>query len=132
MALHFGGYEFVRSGMLALFTSSSRVGLANNVAGAFPLAMGLVSPCSVLLLMGYNQILEREGPRTALRTTTGFSWMVFALLCTILTLLQPSTTTIATATGGGGGGVSLPVVVSQAVVALGFIYQNAYAHLLYT
>lgn len=121
MALHFGGYEFVRSGMLALFTSQT-VGFA-NAAGAFPLAMGLVSPCSVVLLMGYNRVLEQRGPRAALRDTTALSLAVFAVTCATLKLLQPST---AAAT------VSLKVASSQALVAFGFIYQNAYAHLLYT
>ena len=121
MALHFGGYEFVRSGMLALFTSQT-VGFA-NAAGAFPLAMGLVSPCSVVLLMGYNRVLEQRGPRAALRNTTAFSLAVFAVVCATLTLLQSST---------AAAGASFKVASSQALVAFGFIYQNAYAHLLYT
>jgi ATP/ADP translocase len=114
MALHFGGYEFVRSGMLALFTSST-VGFSNP--GAFALAMGLVSPFSFLLLMGYGSVLEKRGPRAALTTTTFASFLVFAVTAITLQLLQTTTSTAQS--------------TSRAIVALAFIYQNSYAHLLY-
>lgn len=120
MALHFGGYEFVRSGMLALFTSSD-VGFSNP--GAFPLAMGTVSPFSVLLLMGYGVVLEKQGPRAALRVTTFVSLFVFAATAVLLKFFH-------------GLAASAPTtsihLVSQAIVALAFVYQNSYAHLLYT
>lgn len=116
MALHFGGYEFVRSGMLALFTSSE-VGFASS--GAFPLAMGLVSPFSAFLLYGYGTVLQKQGPRAALRATTLFSLVVFAVTTGLLQISQSVTHTAAVH------------IASQAVVALAFVYQNSYAHLLY-
>jgi ATP/ADP translocase len=113
MALHFGGYEFVRSGMLALFTSST-VGFSNP--GAFALAMGLVSPFSFMLLMGYGSVLEKRGPRAALRTTTFVSFLVFGVTAITLQLLHTTST---------------PQSAARAIVALAFVYQNSYAHLLY-
>ena len=106
MALHFGGYEFVRSGMLALFTSQE-VGFAT--AGAFPLAMGLVSPFSVLLLVGYGRILERRGPRAALRETTAVSLGVFAVTSLGLNVLQGLLRTTASTATTTATTSSLPI-----------------------
>lgn len=111
MALHFGGYEFVRSGMLALFTSKD-VGFSHS--GAIPLAMSCASPASFVLLMGYGRILEKRGPKVALRHTTLFSLLVFAVTSLVLKL----------ATGFH--------LATQIIVALAFVYTNSYAHLLYT
>jgi len=122
MALHFGGYEFVRSGMLALFTSQ-QLGFQN--AGAFSLAMGLVSPFSVLLLWGYGQVLQNRGPRAALRETTALSLVVFAVSCVALKTIQ----VIMPASPNGSASLRL---ISQALVAVAFVYQNSYAHLLYS
>ncbi|CAB9498540.1 expressed unknown protein [Seminavis robusta] len=119
MALHFGGYEFVRSSMLALFTSN-QVGFSNP--GAFPLAMGLASPFSFLLLMGYGNVLERKGPRAALQATTLFSILVFAGTALLLQLLLSLQSTSSNHLG----------MARKALVALAFVYQNSYAHLLYT
>jgi ATP/ADP translocase len=118
MALHFGGYEFTRSGLTTLFTSND---FGFSSPSAFPLAMGLVSPFSVLLLMGYGHVLETQGPRAALKQTTLFSLLFLSGSALALHLLRTATT-------------ASPMVrlASQAIVALAFIYQNAYAYLLYT
>ena len=46
-AIHFAGYEFARTGTLTLVTSE-RAGFSS--ASVVPLAMGFVSPISLLLL----------------------------------------------------------------------------------
>jgi hypothetical protein len=111
MAFHFGGYEFARSGALALFTSSE-IGFSHP--SAYPFAIGLVTPVSLGLLYWYGLILKAHGPRQALKTTTFVSISVL----TITTLLLKTTT-------------SFPMI-SKCLVALLFVFQNAYAHLLYT
>lgn len=68
MSLHYLGYSFARPITVALFTSSS-TGYP-GVPGAYPFTMAFVSPVSLLLLMGYGRILEKNGPRIALKRTT--------------------------------------------------------------
>jgi hypothetical protein len=114
MALHFGGYEFIRNSCLSLFTSTE-TGFSS--AAAFPLANGLISPFSIVLLYGYGQQLERSGPRTALRNTT---------VCSILFIVAVTTALYACQLFG------LPKTVSQALVGLAFLFQSSYQHLLYT
>mmetsp|Transcript_8182 Transcript_8182/g.11798 ORF Transcript_8182/g.11798 Transcript_8182/m.11798 type:complete len:554 (-) Transcript_8182:296-1957(-) len=126
MALHFGGYEFVRSANLALFTSSE-TGFTSP--SAFPLAMACISPLSVLLLMAYGQELEAHGPRIALRHTTLLSIVGFALFGLLISALQHYPIMVPSFFGGGG---SPKVSISKLVVGLAFIFQNSYAHLLYT
>ena len=111
MSLHFGGYEFARSGALALFTSSS-TGFSHP--SAYPLAIGLVTPASLVLLYWYGLILKDEGPRRALYKTTALAVVTLAVgtvLCQVL--------------------ADLPFL-SKGVVASLFVFQNSYAHLLYT
>ena len=115
MALHFGGYEFARSGALALFTSSE-IGFSHP--SAYPFAMGLVTPFSLALLYWYGVILKAQGPRYALKTTK-------LIAIAVLTFCTISLKTVETYT-------SMPAIVSKALVALLFVFQNSYAHLLYT
>lgn len=68
MSLHYLAYSLARPSTIALFTSS-QTGFAGNHA-AFPLAMAFISPTSILLLLTYGKILDRSGPRAALRKTT--------------------------------------------------------------
>jgi len=113
MALHFGGYEFARSGALALFTSSD-TGLVHP--SAYPLAMGLVTPVSLILLYWYGLMVKNKsgGPRQALRRTT---LLAISMLTMSIVLLQLST---------NGS------MIQKGIVALLFIFQNSYAHLLYS
>ena len=116
MALHFGGYEFARSSNLAMFTSP-RTGFGS--AAAFPFAMALVSPLSLLLLWGYNRELEENGPRLALKHTTLFSLLTiggFALLFQLIFERMGK----------------YESYIGKWLVGLAFIFQNSYAHLLYT
>jgi ATP/ADP translocase len=114
MALHFGGYEFIRNSCLSLFTSTE-TGFSS--AAAFPLANGLISPFSIFLLYGYSQQLQRGGPRVALRNTT---------LCSIFFIVTVTAALYACQHFG------LPKMVSQALVGLAFLFQSSYQHLLYT
>ncbi|CAJ1949087.1 unnamed protein product [Cylindrotheca closterium] len=115
MALHFGGYEFARSGALALFTSSE-TGFSHP--SAYPLAMGLVTPFSLGLLYCYGLVLKSKGPRSALRLTKLIS---IVILTACITALRAAETM-----------ASVPVIVSKCLVGILFIFQNSYAHLLYS
>lgn len=116
MSLHFGGYEFARSGALALFTSSD-TGFSHP--SAYPFAIGLVTPVSLALLYGYGLLLRARGPRYALRTTKWISVM-FLLAPTLLIKMLGSTTAPAT------------TVWTKLLVGILFVFQNSYAHLIYT
>eukprot|EP00980_Cylindrotheca_fusiformis_P012905 scaffold3214_cov113-Cylindrotheca_fusiformis.AAC.2 len=119
MALHFGGYEFARSGALALFTSTEN-GFSHP--SAYPLAMGLVTPFSVGLLYCYGHILKAQGPRSALRTTKLISISILALCIAGLKAFEAFSSSSTTV---------IPLL-SKGVVATLFIFQNSYAHLLYS
>ena len=112
MALHFGGYEFARSSALALFTSSE-TGFSSPAA--YPFAICFVTPVSLALLYWYGVRLEEAGPRVALRDTKILSASVLALSSWTLALLPKG----------------FPIL-SRMIVAVLFIFQNSYAHLLYT
>lgn len=115
MSFHFGGYEFARSGALALFTSSE-TGFSHP--SAYPFAIGLVTPASLGLLFCYGLILKAHGPRQALKRTKALSILILAVCTISLKILETS--------------AIVPSWVSKALVALLFIFQNSYAHLLYT
>lgn len=114
MAFHFGGYEFARSGALALFTSNE-IGFSHP--SAYPFAIGLVTPMSLGLLYMYGLILRSYGPRRALKTT---KFLSVSFLAIVTLLLKASTD------------YSFPGWISKALVAFLFVFQNSYAHLLYS
>ena len=120
MSLHFGGYEFARSAALALFTSSET---GYTHPSAYPFAIGLVTPTTLFLLYWYGTILKANGPRQALRETTSLVLAVLlggvglvAILSSSAFVWPPSSV----------------AWVTRAVVALLFVFQNSYAHLIYT
>ena len=115
MALHFGGYEFARASNLAMFTSKE-TGFGSRAA--FPLAMALVTPLSLLLLGGYNNQLQEHGPRLALRHTTLFSIFVIGISTVLFQIVNRL------------GPQRFPY--GKWIVGMAFIFQNSYAHLLYT
>lgn len=112
MALHFGGYEFARSSSLALFTSPQTGFRQTKVA--VPIAMAFVSPLSVLLLFAYTYVLEKRGPRVALRQSTLGSMAAIGLSAALVVSLPNSS------------------ILSKWLVGLAFVFQNSYAHLLYS
>ena len=111
MALHFGGYEFARSGALALFTSSE-TGFANPAA--YPFAMGLVTPISLILLYWYGNQLKAGGPRVALRNTKLLSVSILATSSIALSVLPAEYT-----------------LLTRAMVAILFVFQNSVSTILY-
>ena len=120
MSLHFGGYEFARSAALALFTSSD-TGFTHP--SAYPFAIGLVTPTTLLLLYWYGTLLKSSGPRKALKKTTSLVLAVLlagdglvSILSSDAFVWQPSSV----------------AWLTRAVVAPLFVFQNSYAHLIYT
>lgn len=129
-SLHFFGYELARSGNLSLFTSSN-TGFSSS--GAFPLAMACVSPTSVLLILGYTSQLEKYGPRLALRNTTTLCFAMIVLSGLLVSIMQKS--------GIDNNNQAFtwivpilkePISLCKIIVWISFIFQNSYAHLLYT
>lgn len=119
MALHYGGYEFLRNSILALFTSSE-TGFVSPAA--YPLANGLVSPFSVLFLYLYGRQLESRGPRTALQRTTLWSISYILFTCITFKCLQFP-----------GIQQQLPTkVIGQFLIGLSFLFQNSYNYLIAT
>ena len=118
MALHFGGYEFARSATLALFTSSTT---GFSTPAAFPFAMAMVTPMSFVFLLAYAQDLQDNGPKLALRHSTLVSILILTSTGVILKLLELHPVVLF------GN-----VLLSQLVVGLAFLFQNSYAHLLYS
>jgi hypothetical protein len=114
MALHFGGYEFIRNSCLSLFTSSD-YGFTNPAA--FPFAYGIVSPFSIVLLLAYGRQLEAVGPRGALFRSTAASIAFIGLAVSSLWACRY---------------FQLPRIFGQAIIAVTFLFQNSYQYLLYT
>ena len=75
-ATHYAGYEWARNAVLALFTSE-RTGFRSSAA--MPLAVGCISPVSIGLLWLYTKLLNRGGPRYAIRNST---LICFAIMTT--------------------------------------------------
>lgn len=136
MAMHFFGYEFARSTAIGIFTSDS-VGFTS--ASSLSLAMACVTPFSMALLMLYNQHLEAGGPRAALRNTS--------LLCSVSILLsglavyaiensirlQSITFQIPFYSTSKPRGLRVALLpLGKVVVWVLYLFQNSYAHLLYT
>uniref|UniRef100_A0A7S4EQV7 ADP,ATP carrier protein n=1 Tax=Pseudo-nitzschia australis TaxID=44445 RepID=A0A7S4EQV7_9STRA len=120
MALHFGGYEFARSAALALFTSSE-TGFTHP--SAHPFAIGLVTPTTLFLLYWYGTLLKSDGPRKALRKTTTLVLGVLLLGDGLVALLSSLASV---------GEPSSVAWLKRATVAVLFVFQNSYAHLIYT
>ena len=115
MALHFGSYEFIRNGCLALFTSKE-FGFAGS-ATAYPVATGLVSPFSVMLLYAYGRQLEAVGPRGALFRSTMASILWIIVASTSLLFCRQNDSLLH---------------LRQLLVGVTFLFQNSYQYLLYT
>ena len=148
MSLHFGGYEFARSAALALFTSSNGITGCCTSPSAYPFAISCVTPTTLALLYWYGTIVQQlpseegggGGPRKALRQTTMLVLSVLFLGCTSIATLSSAIVAI----GGGGGGtlalassssssmLLIMIYLTKAITACLFVFQNSYAHLIYT
>ena len=116
MSLHYLGYFLARSITLSLF-SSATTGYAGNPA-AFPLANAFISPCSLLLLLGYNYVLERTGPRNALLQST---------LCSAM-IINTSALTIAASLKNHWQIGAIPLV--KCITGPLFVFRESYVQLL--
>jgi hypothetical protein len=74
-ATHYAGYEFARNAVLALFTSN-QTGFRSSAA--MPLAVGCISPMSIVLLWLYTRLLNHGGPRYAVRSSTLLCFAIMA------------------------------------------------------
>lgn len=88
MSLHYLGYSFARPITVALFTSAS-TGYP-GVPGAYPFTMAFVSPLSLLLLMGYGKVLDKNGPRIALKRTSFLCSLAILFAAGVVELTQRS------------------------------------------
>jgi len=117
MCLHFFGYEFARSSNLALFTSS-KTGFTG--VAALPIAMTFVSPFSFCLLWFYGKKLEQNGPKVALRITSLFCMTGMCLFAGFMSFIDYFISH------------QNNMFLSKVIVWSSFVFQNSYAHLLYT
>ena len=115
MSLHYLGYSFARPSTLALFTSAST---GYSSPAAFPLAMAFVSPTSLLLLMGYGRVLDKCGPKVALKRTSVFCATVLSLAAAAVVLFEDSGLTF----------MSIPAVIF--VTGPLFVFRESYVQLL--
>lgn len=67
MGIHFSGHELARAPITSLFTSKE---IGFNNSAALPLAVGVVSPFSIIMLYIFKKVLQRHGPRNALMQST--------------------------------------------------------------
>ena len=86
MAFHYWGYSIARPVTVSLFTSASTG--YKGFGWAFPFAMAFVSPVSLVLLMGYSQVLQLFGPRGAIGASTLFCSVCMALAAVGLGISQ--------------------------------------------
>eukprot|EP00543_Licmophora_paradoxa_P006707 CAMPEP_0202444332 /NCGR_PEP_ID=MMETSP1360-20130828/3453_1 /ASSEMBLY_ACC=CAM_ASM_000848 /TAXON_ID=515479 /ORGANISM="Licmophora paradoxa, Strain CCMP2313" /LENGTH=422 /DNA_ID=CAMNT_0049060305 /DNA_START=72 /DNA_END=1337 /DNA_ORIENTATION=- len=85
-AVHCAGYELARNSVIALFTSE-KTGFSSSAA--MPAATGFISPLSLGLLWMYTWILERHGPRVALRRSTVLCTVIFASASILMGIVEP-------------------------------------------
>lgn len=112
------GYSLARPVTVALFTSKA-TGYPDS-PGAFPFAMAFVSPISLLFLLGYGSILEKRGPRGALKRTT--------LYCSSAILVSSAAVEVAQRTSAVFLKTSIPVV--KLISGPLFVFRESYVQLL--
>lgn len=139
LAIHLGGYELSRAAVMALFTSDGLgFGKKDNNSNqeselsALPMAVGCVSPFSVLLLWFYGKTLSHGGPSYALRTNTIicaaaqiFSGYVLRLFEACIAEVKDDADGVCTMGSVGN------VKTSQMLLFILFVFQSAYVQLLY-
>ena len=83
-----------------------------------------------MLLYWYGLLLKAKGPRFALRTTSALSVGILTIGSVVLALLF----NMNGAVGGAGATTTTTVIdiITKLVVGCLFVFQNSYAHLLYT
>jgi ATP/ADP translocase len=84
-ALHFAGFEFARSGTIALFTST-KTGFSSPSAS--PLSTICMTPFSIVVLWLYTKSLDRWGPRNCLILSTVLFAFLLASSAVTLNMLE--------------------------------------------
>ena len=126
---HFAAYELARSATLAIFTSK-KTGFESS--SALPLAVGCVSPFSVVLLSCYSFLLDKHGPRTAIRLTTYMFAGVLITCSMILCLCRPVGVADDDDESNTNAQLGYMRNISRATVFMLFVYQNASVRLLHS
>ncbi|KAG7363049.1 TLC ATP/ADP transporter [Nitzschia inconspicua] len=126
-ALHFAGFEFARSGTIALFTSS-KTGFAS--ASASPLSTICMTPFSILVLWLYTKSLERWEPWKCLNISSVLFAFLLAssagILRTLEMLMDHSTDC------DEGRGVQVLRRLAQTTIFSLNVAQSSFVQLLYT
>lgn len=122
MSLHYLSYSIARPSTIALFTSA-KTGFSGNTA-AFPLAMAFISPTSLMLLLLYGKILQKSGPRGAIRQTTYFCASMLWIAASLIFILQGMDPIKIPLLGGKS------IQLIQLVVGVLFIFRESYVQLL--
>jgi ATP/ADP translocase len=122
MSLHYLSYSIARPSTIALFTSA-KTGFAGNTA-AFPLAMAFISPTSLMLLVLYGKILNKAGPKGAVRQTTFLCASVLWVSAALIFILQGMEPIHIPFFGGSS------MKLLQLLVGALFIFRESYVQLL--
>lgn len=126
MSLHYLSYSIARPSTIALFTSAA-TGFAGNTA-AFPLAMAFISPTSLILLLIYGKILNKAGPRGAIRQTTLMCASALWISSILTVVLSKVESPIMFSLPFLGNAFSVRLI--QLVVGALFIFRESYVQLL--
>ena len=121
-SLHFAGYEFARSSMMALFTSS-KTGFVNPAA--LPFNVVCVTPFSYFLLQKYTQRLQKNGPRRTLFYSTIAFAILLGLGAFIIQLLERNLTTSSSSSSDSYGEENnrIIMIIKMALQATIFLLQ---------
>lgn len=116
MSFHYLGYSLARPITISLFTSAKSG--YGGYASAFPFAMAFVSPMSLALLLGYGKILEKHGPKGALKRSTMLCAFVMSASALGIQLLEKTGTKI------------LEVSAQKFISGPLFVFRESYVQLL--
>ncbi len=125
-AFHFGAYELARSAISALFTSSHSFSSSSSYGNAstmMTLAIGCVSPCSIILLAVHRTVFDRCGPQLSLRYTT----MIYAISLSVAAVILRY---CCIHTGSSESSTGLKQYLAQGTIIFIFIMKNSFVQLL--
>ena len=132
MAIHFAGHEITRSPTMSMFTSQE---MGFQSSAMLPLAVGFVSPFSVLLLLSFSKNLQKFGPRYALSKSTlwGSGFMLFIGISLFYIKHYPTSiiSKIIT-TSSSSSSSSWNHIISKCLLFMAFVFQSANVQFLYT
>ena len=132
MAIHFAGHEITRSPTMSMFTSQE---MGFQSSAILPLAVGFVSPFSVLLLLSFSKNLQKFGPRYALSKSTlwGSGFMLFIGISLFYIKHYPTSiiSKIIT-TSSSSSSSSWNHIISKCLLFMAFVFQSANVQFLYT